>query len=96
MRRSPASNSQHSRPTTALALGALSKAARDIMREDKRRNGDLDRLPAFGVASDVPPLQGGRELLGGGYLGLRSALHPRLSHDGLSALTLRAFDLPPF
>ena len=65
------------------------------MRKDKGLNGHHDRLPAFGFASDVPPLQGGRELLGDGYLGLRSALHPRLSYDGLSALTLRAFDRPP-
>ncbi len=34
----------------------------------------------------VPPLQGGRELVGDVHLGLRSELHPRLSHDGLSAL----------
>jgi len=43
----------------------------------------------FGVGlrgAFVPPLQGERELVGDGYLGLRSALHPRLSHDGLSAL----------
>jgi hypothetical protein len=66
------------------------------MRKDKGLDGHLDHLPAFGVASDVPPLQGGRELLGDGYLGLRSELRPRLSRDGLSALTLRAFDLPPF
>ena len=65
------------------------------MPKDKGRNGDHYHLPAFAVASDVPPLQGGRELLGDGYLGLRSALHPRLSYDGLSALTLRAFDRPP-
>jgi len=65
------------------------------MRKDKGINGDLDRLSAFGVASDVPPLQGERELVGDVRLGLRSALHPRLSHDGLSALTLRAFDRPP-
>ena len=71
------------------------KPASDIMRKDKVLNGDLDRLPAFDVASDVPPLQGGRELVGDVYLGLRSALHPRLSHDGLSALRLRAFGLPP-
>ena len=83
-------------PTTWQPLGALLKSARDVMRKDKGLNGHLDRLPAFGVASDVPPLQGGRELLGDGYLGFRSALHPRLSHDGLSALPLRAFDLPPF
>jgi len=56
------------------------------MRKDKVLNGDLDRLPAFDVASDVPPLQGERELVADVYLGLRSALRPRLSHDGLSAL----------
>src|ERR1039457_2049667 len=32
-------------PTTAQALGALLKSARDIMRKDKGLNGDLDRLP---------------------------------------------------
>lgn len=32
-------------PTTAQSLGALLKAARDIMRKDKGLNGDLDRLP---------------------------------------------------
>jgi hypothetical protein len=32
-------------PTTAQSLGTLSKSARDIMRKDKRLNGDLDRLP---------------------------------------------------
>jgi type I restriction enzyme M protein len=31
--------------TTAQALGALIKSARDIMRKDKGLNGDLDRLP---------------------------------------------------
>ncbi|MBW8270348.1 type I restriction-modification system subunit M [Caldovatus aquaticus] len=31
--------------TTAQALGALLKSARDIMRKDKGLNGDLDRLP---------------------------------------------------
>ena len=35
----------------------------------------------------VPPLQGDRELIRDVYPGLRSTLHPRLSHDGLSALT---------
>jgi len=51
-------------PTTAQSLGALLKSARDIMRKDKGLNGDLDRLSAFGVASDVPPLQGGGICLG--------------------------------
>ncbi len=83
MRRSPASNYQRSQPTTGQSLGPPRKSARDVIPKDKG-------------ASDVPPLQGGRELLGDGYLGLRSALHPRLLHDGLSTLTLRAFDLPPF
>ncbi len=31
--------------TTAQKLGSLIKSARDIMRKDKGRNGDLDRLP---------------------------------------------------
>ncbi len=31
--------------TTAQRLGSLVKSARDIMRKDKGRNGDLDRLP---------------------------------------------------
>src|SRR5205823_8713676 len=31
--------------TTAQALGALLKSARDIMRKDKGLSGDLDRLP---------------------------------------------------
>jgi type I restriction enzyme M protein len=31
--------------TTAQSLGALLKSARDIMRNDKGLNGDLDRLP---------------------------------------------------
>src|SRR5438874_2763645 len=31
--------------TTAQALGALIKSARNIMRKDKGLNGDLDRLP---------------------------------------------------
>src|SRR5207245_11744588 len=31
--------------TTAQALAALLKSARDIMRKDKGLNGDLDRLP---------------------------------------------------
>ncbi len=32
-------------PTTAQSLGALLMSARDIMRKDKRLNGELDRLP---------------------------------------------------
>ena len=32
-------------PTTAQSLGALLKSARDIMRKEKRLNGDLDQLP---------------------------------------------------
>jgi type I restriction enzyme M protein len=32
-------------PTTAQSLGALLRSARDIMRTDKRLNGDLDWLP---------------------------------------------------
>jgi len=32
-------------PATAQSLGALLKSARDIMRQDKGLNGDLDRLP---------------------------------------------------
>src|SRR5258707_15185423 len=32
-------------PTTAQALGSLLKSARDMMRNDKGLNGDLDRLP---------------------------------------------------
>jgi len=34
-----------SNPTTVQSLGPLLKSARDIMRKDKGRNGDLDRLP---------------------------------------------------
>jgi len=52
-----------STPTTARSLGALLKSARDIMRKDKGLNGDVDRLPAFGISSDVPPLQGGVDLV---------------------------------
>jgi hypothetical protein len=32
-------------PTTTQSLGTRLKSARDIMRKDKGRNGDLDRLP---------------------------------------------------
>lgn len=42
------------------------------------------------TADKVPPLQGGGELLGDFLQGLRSALHPRLSQDELSALRLQA------
>jgi hypothetical protein len=48
------------------------------------------RLPRQGSRTSVPPLQGGGELPGDFFLGLRSALHPRLSQDGLSALRLQA------
>jgi len=34
-------------PTTAQSLGAIVKSARDIMRKDKRLNGDLNRLSIF-------------------------------------------------
>ena len=49
--------------TNGHSLGALLKSARDVMRKDMGLNGDLDRLPAFGVSSDVPPLQGGVDLV---------------------------------
>lgn len=35
------------KPTTAQSLGAVVKAARDIMRKDRGLNGDLDRLPVL-------------------------------------------------
>src|SRR5687768_293513 len=41
----PKTKSSAPTPTTAQALGALLKSARDIMRKDKGLNGDLDRLP---------------------------------------------------
>jgi hypothetical protein len=41
------------------------------------------------TADKVPPLQGGGQLPGDFLLGLRSALHPRLLQDGLSALRLQ-------
>ena len=47
----------------AESVCALLKSARDVMRKDKALNGDLDRLLAFGVASDVPPFQGGVALV---------------------------------
>src|SRR6266849_1440108 len=50
-------------PTTAQSRGALLKSARNLMRMDKGHNGHLDRLLAFGVASDVPPFQGGVALV---------------------------------
>ena len=42
-------------PTTAQSLGALLESARDIMRKDKGRIGDLDRLPMLTWFSAARP-----------------------------------------
>ena len=44
-------------PATAQSLGALLKCARDIMREVKGINGDLDCLSRLFVESDRNPLE---------------------------------------